>query len=198
MRWLKLARIAKLGKGEQVANILMDFLLISPRQGKTIKVLAVLVCLIHLLSCSWWLWKVLAADVVEVEAFLDAQPWGTSADDNEAWVRPPLESVAGKVGAYIISVYVVTMTLTTVGYGDINAENSAERVGYVLFFIAGAFIWGKLLAELGDLHRAASAKKLMKMEHVMETLDFLVEHDCPRCHKKRALKRALPNTRETN
>ena len=43
--------------------------------------------------------------------------------------------------------------LNQVGFGDITADNSAERVGYVVFFIAGAFIWGKLLAELGDLHR---------------------------------------------
>jgi hypothetical protein len=33
--------------------------------------------------------------------------------------------------AYAIACYLITMTLTTVGYGDINAENTAERIGYV-------------------------------------------------------------------
>ena len=41
----------------------------------------------------------------------------------------------GKLEAYSIAVYVVTQTLTTVGYGDTSADNTAERVGYVLFFI---------------------------------------------------------------
>jgi voltage-gated potassium channel Kch len=50
--------------------------------------------------------------------------------------------------AYVISIYVTTMTLTTVGYGDIAASNTPERVGYVLFFIIGAFYWGNLLAEV--------------------------------------------------
>ena len=54
----------------------------------------------------------------------------------------------GKMEAYVIAIYVTTMTLTTVGYGDISASNTPERVGYVLFFIIGAFYWGNLLAEV--------------------------------------------------
>ena len=37
--------------------------------------------------------------------------------------------------AYVLACYLITMTLTTVGYGDINAENSAERIGYLFLFI---------------------------------------------------------------
>jgi voltage-gated potassium channel Kch len=53
---------------------------------------------------------------------------------------------AGKLHIYVISMYVTTMTLTTVGYGDIGAENTGERIGYILLFVVGAFIWGDLLA----------------------------------------------------
>jgi hypothetical protein len=45
--------------------------------------------------------------------------------------------------AYVIGCYLITMTLTTVGYGDINAENTAERIGYVFMFILGADIVSK-------------------------------------------------------
>ena len=31
---------------------------------------------------------------------------------------------------------------------DISADNSMERLGYVLLFIVGAFVWGNLLAEV--------------------------------------------------
>jgi len=116
LRWFKLARIAKLGKAENVVNFLMDFFLITPRQGKTAKVLAVLIMLIHLVSCTWWLGKVLAAtDPADVSGFLEAQPWGSSVEQ-----FAPLETSAGKVQAYIISVYLVTMTLTTVANLNCN------------------------------------------------------------------------------
>ena len=45
--------------------------------------------------------------------------------------------------AYAIACYLITMTLTTVGYGDINAENTAERIGDVFMFILGADIVSK-------------------------------------------------------
>ena len=108
-----------------------------------------------------------------VEAFLDAQPFGHLQ-------RSDFDTVRGKVEAYVISVYVITMTLTTVGYGDITAENSSERVGYVFFFIVGAFVWGNLLAELNELHQASNMKRTAKLGLVQKTLDFLVEHECPR------------------
>ncbi len=44
--------------------------------------------------------------------------------------------------------------MTTVGYGDITAENTAERLGFTLLFVCGAFVWGTLLAEVGDVHKA--------------------------------------------
>jgi len=31
-------------------------------------------------------------------------------------------------------------------YGDISADSHTERAGYILFFIAGAYVWGNLLA----------------------------------------------------
>ena len=99
-----------------------------------------LILWIHVCSCLWWLWKVISYgdDPALTEEFLAAQPWKGE--------YPGLNTGAGKVEAYIISLYVTTMTITTVGYGDISAENNYERVGYIVMFIAGAFVWGNLLA----------------------------------------------------
>ena len=61
--------------------------------------------------------------------------------------------------AYAISFYLVTMTLTTVGYGDISAENTSERIGYVVLFVVGAFVWGGLLADVAEIHSASSLRE---------------------------------------
>jgi hypothetical protein len=60
--------------------------------------------------------------------------------------RHELHTTLGKVEAYVLSVYLVSMTITTVGYGDITAETTWERIGYSLFFIVCAFSWGELIA----------------------------------------------------
>ena len=129
-----------------------------------------LVMSIHILACLWWLWKVAALSLDEVNSFLDAQPWGQHE-------RNSIHTVRGKLEAYCISIYIATMTLTTVGYGDITADNTWERVGYVIYFIVGAFIWGNLLAELGDIHQSSAARDQEKMERVQKTLEFLDEND---------------------
>jgi hypothetical protein len=67
-----------------------------------------------------------------------------------------------------------------VGYGDINASNTSERVGYVILFIMGGFIWGNLLAGISEIHSASAAREQEKMTKVQKVVDFLVENNCPR------------------
>jgi len=62
--------------------------------------------------------------------------------------RHELSTAAGKIEAYIFSMYIVTQTLTTIGYGDTGGQSTYERVCYIFFFIAGAFVWGSLLAKV--------------------------------------------------
>ena len=186
LRWFKILRVMKLGKAAVLVNLIMDHFNISPKQGKTFRAGLMLVITIHVLSCAFWLWKVLATcDAVEsgsmaagncdaLDDFLDSKiKWGTAAPQNG------LDTVLGKVDAYVISMYVVTMTLTTVGYGDITAENTLERVGYTTLFVVGAFVWGNLLAEINEIHSASSAREQERMCEVQKTLEFLVANETP-------------------
>jgi hypothetical protein len=68
--------------------------------------------------------------------------------------RNGLHTVQGKLEAYVISIYITSMTVTTVGYGDITAQNTSERVGYTLFFIASSYLWSTLIAEVTLLSSA--------------------------------------------
>jgi len=57
-------------------------------------------------------------------------------------------------------IYVIA---TTVGYGDISAENTAERIVYVVMFIAGAVLWGFLLADLAEIDHAYRSRLETRM-----------------------------------
>ena len=185
LRWFKIARIMKLGKAQGIVHLLLDHWNISPKNGKEFMVMLKLTMIIHIISCMWWLWKVLGmCDFSQIDAkeggcdsienWLDnVIPWG------DMHQRKPLDSVEGKVEAYFVSVYLVAMTLTTVGFGDITACNTSERVGYALLFVVGAFIWGNLLAQITEIHVASAAREQEVLIKVQKTLDFLIENDCP-------------------
>jgi hypothetical protein len=53
-----------------------------------------------------------------------------------------------------------------------------------ILMVLGAFIWGTLLAEVGDLHQSSAAKEQEKLVFVQSTLDFLEEQDVPGPLKK--------------
>ena len=113
-RLFKIARIVKLAKGGTIITIMMDRIGMSPKSGKSLRTIGMLMLSLHMLSCAWWLWKVLSlseeAGLAEINAFLESVPWGTGSE------APNLATHRGKIEAYVISFYVVTMTLTTVGY----------------------------------------------------------------------------------
>ena len=176
---MKVLRLMKLGKLGRVVDMLSDFFNISPKAGQTLKVGTVLMSIIHILSCLWWLWKVVAGGEDGAVDFLQRQSW----DAGE--VPAGLGSLAGKIQTYVMGCYLVTMTITTVGYGDISADNTAERVGYVVLFLFGAFVWGNLLAEVGEIHAASSAREAEKIQNVQAMLEFLMENDCPRVLRTR-------------
>jgi hypothetical protein len=75
--------------------------------------------------------------------------------------------------------YIVAMTITTVGYGDITADNTSERVGYTVFFIVCAFFWAELLAEVTVITQIREEASRETLATIQGTLDFLLEIDCP-------------------
>ena len=173
LRWFKIARILKLAKGRDVVTSFMDHFAISPNQSKTLQVLVSLWLVLHLMACLWIFFKFVACSPEEIHTFLESQPF--SANDPHV----PLNTMRGKFQTWVIAMYVTVMTITTVGYGDISADNHWERIGYVLLFIAGAFIWGDLLAKVGDISISKNLRKKQRQQKIQNTLDFLVENDCP-------------------
>ena len=73
----------------------------------------------------------------------------------------------------------VCLVVTTVGFGDIIAHSTEERIAYIVLMICGAFVWGTLLAQVGEIHRAASFRDQEKLIRVSTAVDFLNENDVP-------------------
>ena len=161
-----------MGKFGAVIDSAMDTSGITPNVGNMVKSYGLFVLIIHILACIWWLWKVVSQTDELTHAFLDDISWGDH-------IRNDITSTRGKLEAYIIAVYITAQTLTTVGYGDITPDNTSERVGYSMFFIINAIVWGNLLAEINTIHEAQNEQAKQRMEVLQETAKFLVDNDCP-------------------
>ena len=133
-----------------------------------------LIFFIHLAGCLMWLIKVLLEDESSLIEYLNRKKW--LDDDREI----DIHSVHGKLDAYVVTTYFVTVVVTTVGFGDIIPESSEERVACMILMIIGAFVWGTLLAQVGEIHRAATLADQEKLLRVSTALDFLNDNDVPR------------------
>jgi len=61
------------------------------------------------------------------------------------------EAIEGSVQTYFLSLYFVTQTFTTVGYGDVNPSNTLERVFVVILMLAGVFAFSFASGSLASI-----------------------------------------------
>eukprot|EP00291_Cryptomonas_curvata_P028662 CAMPEP_0172213196 /NCGR_PEP_ID=MMETSP1050-20130122/37453_1 /TAXON_ID=233186 /ORGANISM="Cryptomonas curvata, Strain CCAP979/52" /LENGTH=575 /DNA_ID=CAMNT_0012893991 /DNA_START=16 /DNA_END=1739 /DNA_ORIENTATION=+ len=81
---------------------------------------------------------------------------------------------------YIICMYFVCTIFTTVGFGDIYAYNSAERVFCVLTMLVAVCLFGALLGELQEIVAALSRSSKEVEDRVEDVAHFLIVNRVPR------------------
>ena len=73
---------------------------------------------------------------------------------------------------YIISLYFVTTTMTTVGYGDMSGKTGVEQVYLIIMMMSGGFIFSMLTGSLSsilqsmDQSNAALAEKMLYLNRL--------------------------------
>ncbi|KAH8097596.1 voltage-gated potassium channel [Aureococcus anophagefferens] len=74
---------------------------------------------------------------------------------------PPREAPADHA-VYVISLYFAIMTLTTVGYGDVLAQNISEYALMIVMMFLGGFMWAYII---GAVCAITSTLDIKKIEH---------------------------------
>lgn len=81
----------------------------------------------------------------------------------------------GTESQYVASLYYVTATLLTVGYGDIHAVNVPERVYAIILMVISALVFGAIIGEVrmiiesqGLLQKDVSEKTTRFKEYMAE------------------------------
>mmetsp|Transcript_44727 Transcript_44727/g.118658 ORF Transcript_44727/g.118658 Transcript_44727/m.118658 type:complete len:814 (-) Transcript_44727:242-2683(-) len=113
-----------------------------------LRLLLLLGCVTHWCACAWY--------------------WVGWRGQQHSWIHQYLGDTSDTTTQYVYSVYFTLTTMTTVGYGDISAQNFDEVLFVlVLLVIASVFfagLMGSLVGLIDDLNRGnsdISANKLM-------------------------------------
>ena len=131
---------------------------------RLVKVIVGIALAVHICACTFWLVKILSNTDEEMVEFL-------------LYVNAPVEDDISQ--HYMVSFYFISTVFTTIGFGDIFAENHYERIYSVLVMFIGSIIFGTLLAEVNEAVGQASRVAREKDNHVQQLLDFSRDNEIP-------------------
>jgi len=161
----KLFRFAKLTKfvrllrffkeGNRFAKYLNTVLRLTQGVDRLVMILFCFLIFCHIGACVWYLQAKL------------------NENDPTNWLSRQEEILgdSSKFYIYVSSLYYIIATTVTVGYGDIQAGNSIERVVAVVMMFIGAFIYSFIIGTLSSIMLARDAKE----QEVESKLNTLIE-----------------------
>jgi len=170
VRLLKLARMSQLSKLYNRAELIytIDYTLIAiVKHGVTAVLFA------HWLACGYGL----------VEDLENSKYSWMRSTEFDGQVIGPIDVDPRKVvspwSLYVAALYWSTMTVTTIGYGDIVPVTMGERVYVIVGMLVGAFEYGYIVGAVSNII-ATRNEKINKFQMVMRDLNgFLTEHRFP-------------------
>eukprot|EP00500_Bicosoecida_sp_ms1_P000160 CAMPEP_0203810142 /NCGR_PEP_ID=MMETSP0115-20131106/2759_1 /ASSEMBLY_ACC=CAM_ASM_000227 /TAXON_ID=33651 /ORGANISM="Bicosoecid sp, Strain ms1" /LENGTH=1752 /DNA_ID=CAMNT_0050718925 /DNA_START=358 /DNA_END=5612 /DNA_ORIENTATION=- len=171
-RLLKLVRLIKLGRLLDNMEELQDMLTLNPALVRLMKLLLQIVFLGHLLSCFWF-W------VASLEPAV-----GSFACDSHLWAGCPdvldwPEGPASTWTQYVTSMYWTIATITTVGYGDVNAGTTYERLYAMVAMLVGASVFGFIIGNISSLLGSMDARQAAYKHKMDEVKEYLRDRRFP-------------------
>lgn len=166
LRLLRLTKMLRLARIKKLLSHYEDNLQPYLQIGKLVSIGVVIVYIAHCLSCVWYAVGCSSTpeDVISSNGTL-----------TEGWVYRVLggPKTRDTWSEYLSAFYWATTTLTTVGYGDINAQNNEEMLVACAAELVGGILFGILVGTLASLiteGRMADQYYKQRMESLREFL----------------------------
>ena len=167
LRVSRLVRLAKVLKLRIYLNYLESISGISPNVIDMLFLIVKVIIIGHLIACIWWGFSTLISS--------PGSRWyeNTSIVGDFDLANAPVST------QYLWSFYWTAATLTTVGYGDIFATNTGERVLNILILLVGASVFGFIVANVSSIIDHVDRKRSVITDKVTEISEYLKSKNCP-------------------
>jgi len=176
LRTLRLLRLVKLVRVMRVNHIYKRLELVYTIDYSLIELMKfafTAVMFAHWLACGYGL-------VEELEG--SRYSWTRSTEFEDMVIGPEPENprdIIGSFRLYLAALYWSTMTISTIGYGDIVPVTTGERVYVIIAMLVGAFEYGYIVGAVSNII-ATRNEKMNRFQGLMRDLNgFLVDHRFP-------------------
>ena len=175
---------------------------------QVVQILVIYAWTAHLMACIWCFTGIAedttayytataeadpAAIVYEWSAPIDTNTWTCefgfegAEDSPDSWLKAQGLQCATDSRMYTAAFYFATMTITTVGYGDISATTQAEMIVVTVFMVFGAMFFSYIVANVTLVIENVSTIKIEVAEFNSKMAlveDWAAERDLPKKLKK--------------
>lgn len=148
----KVIRLLRIGKTEALEQRLATHLDLSEKARHTMRLVKLgfyVMAAAHVGACSWYY-------LARLENHEDNWHRLEGLDDEEF----------SAIDRYVAAVYWATATLTTVGYGDISAHTTSERLFSLIMILIGALVFGLIVGKMSELAQSMNEHvAIVKAKH---------------------------------
>jgi len=146
-RLLKLARVFKLSRLMSLAN---SFVEIPPLVIRMFSLCLKICFMAHIVGCLWFYITTVSISSDECDSGKLKCEYNQPSSNWHAELGEG-NDVDTNMTKYIVTLYWVFTTMTTVGYGDITPSNDLERAYAVVVMIFGATVFGYIIGSIAEL-----------------------------------------------
>ncbi|EKX43259.1 hypothetical protein GUITHDRAFT_140581 [Guillardia theta CCMP2712] len=139
LRLFKLLRVIKAMKILAILDRIESYLNLPPFMFRMLRVFCIVVYVVHMTACTYWLVKELTHSREETDAwFLSLFSEGSGVEAGDLFHQ------------YVLATYFINTIFSTVGFGDVAPDNSEERIFCVFAMYLGTIVFGTLLSEVHE------------------------------------------------
>ncbi|CAE7650867.1 unnamed protein product, partial [Symbiodinium pilosum] len=181
VRLIRLAKLMRLFKLGRFLAILEEQLHLKPAMIRMVRLILNIVFLAHLLACMWHF--IALPGCGESEDISSIGPCSDRLDDvysRPNWIRVYNVDEFGLVSKYIASFHFITATMMAVGYGDIWAKNTDERLFCIVLQLFGATAFGFILSSVTSLLESANPRANETNKRLNEIKEWCTGRRMPR------------------
>jgi len=167
LRVFKMAKLVRAGTVMVFLQKLENFVGMPVFVARMNRAVIIIFFVVHTCSCIFWLVKESSNTTDELEDFLMRYD-------------VPAEGGLSLLEKYSLAFYFTNTIFSTVGFGDISAENTAERWALVVIMYVGVVVFGTLLSEVQNAIEDVYHLSRDRQRVVNQVTAFLHSNDVPK------------------